>query len=51
MVIVDTNAARLVERGESRGGHLALKGTAGPGAASMGGTADSRVGSPGDNWP
>ena len=39
-----------MERGESwGGGHLALKGTAGPRAASPGGggTADPRVGCPG----
>ena len=33
------------------GGHLALKGNAGPRAASPGETADPRVGCPGDHWP
>ena len=39
-----------MERGSpGGGGHLALKGTARPRAASPGGTADPRVGCPGDS--
>ena len=51
-VIADPNATSRWRGGSLGGGHLALKGTAGPRAASPGGgTADPRVGCPRDQWP